>query len=119
MYPNSRPRRLRVNHAIRSLVQEHHLSVNDFIVPLFVVEGTSVREEIESMPGQFRLSIDQLISRTVRFVPIHGVNPTSKRYIDATVFVDPFSEFTYLHLMTELNSKSLVEAKWTLERFAG
>lgn len=61
MYPNSRPRRLRVNHAIRSLVQEHHLSVNDFIVPLFVVEGTSVREEIESMPGQFRLSIDQLI----------------------------------------------------------
>ena len=61
MYPNSRPRRLRANHAIRSLVQEHHLSVNDFVVPLFVVEGTSVREEIESMPGQFRLSIDQLI----------------------------------------------------------
>ena len=60
MYPIIRNRRLRQNTAIRSLVQETTLSVNDFIVPLFVVEGHQVREEILSMPGQFRLSLDEL-----------------------------------------------------------
>lgn len=60
MYPIIRNRRLRQNAAIRSLVQETTLSVNDFIVPLFVVEGHHVREEILSMPGQFRLSLDEL-----------------------------------------------------------
>ena len=60
MYPIIRNRRLRQNAAIRSLVQETTLSVNDFIVPLFVVEGHQVREEILSMPGQFRLSLDEL-----------------------------------------------------------
>lgn len=60
MYPIIRNRRLRQNAAIRSLVQETTLSVNDFIVPLFVVEGHQVREEILSMPGQYRLSLDEL-----------------------------------------------------------
>jgi porphobilinogen synthase len=60
MCPIIRNRRLRQNAAIRSLVQETALSVNDFIVPLFVVEGHQVREEILSMPGQFRLSLDEL-----------------------------------------------------------
>ena len=60
MYPIIRNRRLRQNAAIRALVQETTLSVNDFIVPLFAVEGHSVKEEILSMPGQFRLSLDEL-----------------------------------------------------------
>ncbi|MFM1808546.1 MAG: porphobilinogen synthase [Bacteroidota bacterium] len=60
MYPIIRNRRLRQNAAIRALVQETHLSVNDFIVPLFVVEGQGIREEILSMPGQYRLSLDEL-----------------------------------------------------------
>jgi len=51
---------LRQNAAIRALVQETQLSVNDFLVPLFVVEGQGVKEEILSMPGQYRMSLDQL-----------------------------------------------------------
>ena len=55
-----RNRILRNNPAIRSLVAETKLSPDDFIVPLFVVEGTGIREPIASMPGYFRFSIDVL-----------------------------------------------------------
>jgi porphobilinogen synthase len=55
-----RPRILRVSPSIRSLVAETLLTPNDFIAPLFVVEGSSVREEISSMPNYFRLSLDLL-----------------------------------------------------------
>jgi porphobilinogen synthase len=55
-----RNRRLRTNEAIRSLVRETTLSPNDFIVPLFVVEGKNVKEEIASMPNYFRFSVDLL-----------------------------------------------------------
>lgn len=55
-----RPRILRKNEATRSLVRETHLSVNDFIVPLFVTEGENIKEEIPSMPNYFRLSLDNL-----------------------------------------------------------
>jgi porphobilinogen synthase len=60
MYPLKRNRRLRSSDAIRSLVQENHLSPNDFIVPLFVVEGTNLKEEISSMPDYYRMSLDNL-----------------------------------------------------------
>lgn len=55
-----RPRRLRKNEAIRSMVRENHLSVKDFIFPLFVEEGENIKTEISSMPGIFRYSLDQL-----------------------------------------------------------
>jgi len=55
-----RNRILRQSAAIRSLVAEAILSPNDFIVPLFVVEGTHIKEEISSMPGYYRLSLDNL-----------------------------------------------------------
>jgi porphobilinogen synthase len=61
MYPNIRPRRLRQNAAMRSLVRETSLSVNDFIAPLFVVTGSGVKEPIDSLDGQFRFSPDQLV----------------------------------------------------------
>ncbi len=60
MFPLRRNRRLRVNESIRSLVRETIISPNDFIVPLFVVEGSNVREEIPSMQNYFRLSLDNL-----------------------------------------------------------
>ena len=60
MYPLRRNRRLRTNESIRSLVRETILSPNDFIVPLFVVEGKGIKEEIPSMPNYFRLSLDLL-----------------------------------------------------------
>ena len=55
-----RPRRLRKNEMIRSMVRENHLSVKDFIYPLFVEEGENVKKEIATMPGIFRYSLDQL-----------------------------------------------------------
>ncbi|MEL7532023.1 MAG: porphobilinogen synthase [Bacteroidota bacterium] len=55
-----RPRRLRQNAMIRAMVQENHLSPADFIAPLFIVEGQGIKEEISSMPGYFRYSLDSL-----------------------------------------------------------
>ncbi|MBO6605460.1 porphobilinogen synthase [Psychroserpens sp.] len=60
MYPIRRNRRLRTNEAIRGLVRETTISPNDFLVPLFVVEGTGVKEEIASMPNYYRYSLDLL-----------------------------------------------------------
>jgi len=60
MYPLKRNRRLRTNDTIRSLVRETIISPNDFLVPLFVVEGKGVKEEIASMPNYFRYSLDLL-----------------------------------------------------------
>ena len=54
-------RRLRRNVAIRDLVRETHLSVNDLIYPLFVVPGNGVKKETSSMPGVFQMSIDELL----------------------------------------------------------
>ncbi|WP_173799876.1 porphobilinogen synthase [Domibacillus mangrovi] len=56
----ARHRRLRQSANMRALVRETVLSVNDFIYPLFVAEGESVRNEVSSMPGVFQLSIDNL-----------------------------------------------------------
>jgi porphobilinogen synthase len=56
----NRFRRLRSSDAIRRLVRETRLSAEDFVYPLFVVQGTGVRNEIPSMPGQCQLSVDQL-----------------------------------------------------------
>ncbi len=60
MFPLRRNRRLRTNEAIRSLVRENIITPNDFLVPLFVVEGKGVKEEIASMPNYFRYSLDLL-----------------------------------------------------------
>ncbi|MBR8462615.1 porphobilinogen synthase [Campylobacter sp. faydin G-24] len=54
-------RRLRINPNIRELVRETNLSPNDFIYPLFVVEGRGVKKEIGSMPGVFQMSLDEIL----------------------------------------------------------
>jgi porphobilinogen synthase len=55
-----RHRRLRTSAAMRNLVREHHVRLEDLIYPLFVVEGTNVKEEIPSMPGVYHFSLDRL-----------------------------------------------------------
>ena len=57
-----RPRILRQSSAIRSMVEETRISPSDFIAPLFIVEGESIREEISSLPNYFRMSIDNTIT---------------------------------------------------------
>lgn len=56
-----RPRRLRRTNAIRSMVRENSLDINDFVYPIFVVPGTNVKEEIPSMPGQYHLCVDNAV----------------------------------------------------------
>ena len=60
-FPIQRLRRLRQHEALRRMVRETSLSPSDLIYPIFVAEGRDRREEITSMPGQFRLSIDLLV----------------------------------------------------------
>ena len=56
-----RPQRLRASAAVRRLVRETRLSPADLVLPLFVTGGTGVRDEIASMPGVFRLSVDEAV----------------------------------------------------------
>ncbi len=56
-----RPRILRQSPAIRSLVAETIITPSDFIAPLFIVEGKNIKEEISSMPGYFRYSLDNTV----------------------------------------------------------
>jgi len=65
MYPYQRPRRLRKSQAIRDLVKETRLHPDNFIVPLFIVEGQNVKEEIVSMPNYYRMSLD-LVKQEVK-----------------------------------------------------
>src|SRR6476659_2602197 len=60
-FPLYRPRRLRESPLLRSMVRETSLRVDDFVYPLFAVHGRGVREPIGSMPGQYRLSIDEML----------------------------------------------------------
>jgi porphobilinogen synthase len=54
-------RRLRINETLRNMVAETTLSPNDFLYPLFVKEGENIKKEIESMPGVFQMSIDEIL----------------------------------------------------------
>ena len=60
-YPTGRPRRLRRDAFTRNLVREHRLHPHDFIYPVFVCEGERRREDVASMPGVARLSLDGLL----------------------------------------------------------
>jgi porphobilinogen synthase len=57
----ARFRRKRINPVLRDLVQETHLSVNDFIYPLFAKEGEGIKEEVLSMPDVYQMSIDEIV----------------------------------------------------------
>ena len=55
-----RPRRLRNGSVLRSMVRETRISADTLIYPMFVMEGTNLKEEIATMPGQYRWSIDRM-----------------------------------------------------------
>ena len=60
-YPIQRPGRLRQNKSLRGMVRETRLSTDNLVYPLFVVPGKNIKEEIQSMPGNFHLSVDNLV----------------------------------------------------------
>jgi len=69
-FPTQRPRRLRKNETWRRMVRETALSVDDFIVPLFIVPGEGVRNPVKSMPGVFQFSVHEIVKEAVE---IHGL----------------------------------------------
>jgi porphobilinogen synthase len=66
-------RRKRVNETLRNLVKETVLTKNDFIYPLFVKEGSSIKNEISSMPGVFQMSIDEILKECA-YIRTIGLN---------------------------------------------
>jgi porphobilinogen synthase len=88
------PTRLRKNTAVRNLIRETPLSMNDVVYPLFIVDGTGVRKEIGSMKDQYHLSLDMLEAETlalkelgIRYVILFGV-PDEKDNEATPAFVD-------------------------------
>jgi porphobilinogen synthase len=69
-FPTTRLRRLRENGILRDLVRETRLGLDDLIMPLFVVEGLTGREEIRSMPGQYRFSVPELVGECRRLADL-------------------------------------------------
>src|SRR5687767_15171867 len=61
-FPAYRPRRLRQSPALRRLVTETRLSVEQLVLPLFAVPGKKVRRAVKAMPGVFQLSVDELVN---------------------------------------------------------
>jgi porphobilinogen synthase len=74
-FPTHRPRRLRRNEALRSLVRETRLSTAGMLYPMFVCPGSKVRQEVSSMPGIFQQSVDQIVEecREVESLGLPGI----------------------------------------------
>ena len=79
MYPIQRNRRLRSSESLRTILHDCSLNPNDFIVPLFVIDGKQQKEEIPSMPDYYRMSID--------FLPKHVKNLWSLGLKSVLIFV--------------------------------
>lgn len=95
-YPQVRMRRMRRDDFSRRLMRESQLSADDFIYPMFVLEGTGQREPVPSMPGVERLSIDQLLKEAhevaelgVPAVALFPVTPVEKKSEDAREAYNP------------------------------
>ncbi|AFK02297.1 delta-aminolevulinic acid dehydratase [Emticicia oligotrophica DSM 17448] len=116
----SRPRRNRKSAAIRALVQETTLSVDDFIFPMFVMEGSGIKSEIKSMPNIYRFSIDTLLEEMkevsdlgIKSICLFPNYPESKKdkyatesYKADTLYLRALSEikekFPHIALMTDV-----------------
>ncbi|NBQ34560.1 MAG: porphobilinogen synthase [Gammaproteobacteria bacterium] len=91
-----RPRRMRKHANTRKLMRENSLSCDDLIYPIFITEGNSVREKIESMPGIERLSIDELLKELkeltklkIPAIALFPVVPLEKKSLDAHEAFNP------------------------------
>ena len=96
VYPFTRKRRMRRDDFSRRLMRESHLSVNDLIYPMFILEGQGQREPVASMPGVERVSIDQLLIEAKELVELgmpavalFPVTPQSAKSDDAKEAYNP------------------------------
>ena len=86
-YPNLRLRRNRKYDWTRRLVQENTLSVNDLILPIFIIDGKNKKESIKTMPGIFRYSVDKIpliLDKAVKYkIPMVALFPyIRKKFIN-------------------------------------
>jgi len=95
-FPNTRMRRNRSDDFIRRLVRESRLSVDDLIYPVFVLEGKNQRENVASMPGIERLSIDELVKAAKGYaglgipaIALFPVTPADKKSLMAGEAYNP------------------------------
>lgn len=112
-FPIHRPRRLRASDSLRRLVRETRLAPGNFILPLFAVEGEAVRRPIASMPGNFQLSVDELLKEcagcadlgiggVILFgIPLHKDESASEAYNDQGIVQRAVRAIkqTYPHLL--------------------
>ncbi|GAB4352388.1 MAG: porphobilinogen synthase [Gammaproteobacteria bacterium] len=95
-FPGLRMRRMRRDDFSRRLMRENHLSVDDLIYPLFVIEGDNAREPVPSMPGVERVTLDQLVAEAkelqalgIPALAIFPVTPPEKKSEDAAEAFNP------------------------------
>ena len=95
-FPRTRMRRMRFNDFSRRLMRENLLSVDDLIYPMFVTEGSNKREEISSMPGVERFSLDLLLTQAeeiynlgIPAIALFPVTPDNKKSDNASEAYNP------------------------------
>ncbi len=116
-FPTVRPRRLRASQLIRDLVAETTVKLSDLMYPIFVKEGISSPEEIESMPGQYRWPlndslinfVDRLVSSGLRYFLMFGI-PERKDSIGTEAFSSDGVVQRALRLLRETFSSNIVLA---------
>jgi len=105
-----RPRRNRKTEAIRAMVEETRVTVNDLIFPLFLIEGSNKKTEVASMPGIFRLSVDLMLKEIEECLKLgiraFDVFPAVEdSYKDKTATRSYDSSFFYLKALREIKAK--------------
>ncbi|WP_420316966.1 porphobilinogen synthase [Ekhidna sp.] len=105
-----RPRRNRASAALRDLAQETTLTTNDFIFPLFLLEGSKKKSEVESMPGIFRLSEDLILKEIEECLKMgikgFDVFPVvEEKYKDKTATKSYDPDFFYLKTLTKIKKE--------------
>ena len=95
-YPNLRLRRSRKETWSRRLMQENTLSANDFILPIFLIDGKNKRESIESMPGVYRYTINriaQIVDRAIKKgIPMIALFPKTKNSLKDEIGSESLNE---------------------------
>lgn len=124
--PSRRPRRLRTNPAMRSLVAETQLRPEDFILPMFIAEGTDAPREISSMPGVYQHTMESLVEAVaeardlgIRCVDLFGVPKNENKDEDGSQAWDPngILNAAIKRLREEFGDSILVMADTCLDEF--
>lgn len=122
-FPIIRNRRLRGSAAIRNLVRENQVTVNDLVQPIFVTHGTNVKSEISSMPGVYHFSLDRLKEEIdeitqlgIQAILLFGV-PDFKDAMGTSAFMDDGIVQQAARFIKELNPNLLIIADTCLCQF--